>query len=120
MYIKPIETLQATDIVKANCLRRLEVRKVVNDKKLVDTIFSRLKKALDYTQNKEIEKILSYELFFEVIPVECIASLSLMYLNLSTHNDREHCIKLLKDSYILKGNRGFLFSFMPRINKILL
>ena len=120
MYIKPISKFSVGDIVKANTLRRLEIQRVIKDKSLIDDIFLRLKSALDQADNSEIENILSYELFFEIIHPECISSLSLGYSNLDAHKEKSYYIHILKSSYISKGSRGFLFSFMPIISKRLI
>ena len=120
MHIQPIAEFSINDIVKANNLRRLRIKDVIKNKSLMNDIFLELKNALDQANNRTIESILSYELFFEVVPVECVAALSLMYLSLDTYEDKDCCIQLLKDSYINKGIRGFLFSFMPIISKRLI
>lgn len=120
MYIKPITKFSVIDIIKANNLRRVEIQKVIKDKTLMNSIFLKLRNALDQCNNIELEDILSYELFFEVIPPECVAAFSLMYLDLGTYKEKDCCIQLLKDSYINKGTRGFLFSFMPIISKRLI
>ena len=81
MYIRPIAKFSVGDIVKANSLRRLEIQRVINDENLMNSIFLKLKNALDQSNNVEIEDVLSYELFFEIIPPECIAAFSSMYLS---------------------------------------
>lgn len=120
MYIKPIADFSVTDIVEANKLRRLKIQDIIKDKTLMNSIFTNLKNALMQSDNSEIEYILSYELFFEVIPTECIVSLLLTYSSLNTLKEKDNCIQLLKDSYSNKGTRGFLFSFMPIISKRLI
>ena len=120
MYIKPISNFTSTDIVKANKLRRMKIKEVIKNKDLMNSIFIKLRNALEEQNNNELDYVLSYELFFEVIPTECIIAFSLMYLNLDTFKEKECCIQALKDSYISKGTRGFLFSFMPVISKRLI
>ncbi len=117
MYIKPISKFSlAKDIVSANYQRRLEINKVIDDRRLVDNIFSNLKYNLDHANSNAIEYILSYDLFFEVIPDECIKLLLSVYSNLNIDN-KEHYVNLLKESYIIRGRKGFVFSFMPIINR---
>lgn len=119
MYIKPIEKFSSTDIVTANRFRRIEVQKVLENKELIDNLFLKLRNSLNSNNKNEIKEILSYKLFFEIIPAECIADLSSMYLTLDIEG-KSRFIQLLKDSYIRKGNRGFVFSFMPVISRKLI
>lgn len=114
MYITPIAELQAEDIVTANKVRRLKVKDVINNIELVNVIFRKLTSALDVANNTEVKQILSYELFYEIIPTECVSEIISVYTQLS---NKDFCIGLLKNSYISKGDRGFLFSFMPIIKK---
>lgn len=116
MYIKPISKLSLTgDIVSANRQRRLEVSKVIDDRNLVNRIFYKLESGLENSNNNKIQNILSYELFFEIIPQECITTLLLTYSKLDV-NSKECYMNLLKESYIIRGAKGFIFSFIPIIN----
>ena len=114
MYIKPISKFPTSDIVEANYFRRLEVSKVINNTDLVNNIFNKLRIHLDSSSIKDIEDILSYELFFELIPNECIIALISSY---NSYDNKSNYINSLKKSYTTKGDRGFIFSFMPVISK---
>ena len=114
MYIRPIQELSlGRDIIKANCLRRAKVQNVLNSLNLIDSIFLKLKKAIMCNDIMKVAEILMYELFFEIIPDEYISLLVSVYNNT---NNKDNFINLLKNTYIDKGNRGFLFSFTPIIN----
>ena len=118
MYIRPIkELLISDDIISANKVRKSKVENIISCKSIVDTAFSKLKLALNLDNVSKVEYVLSYELFFEVIPFECIEELLSVYLNLNNSDSKYSFVDALRGSYIDKGSRGFLFSFMPIINK---
>lgn len=94
MKIQPIKKLYGENgnIVTANKERKRMIREVLNNKDLMDSIFSRLWKDLKSSNLDSVKSILEEELFFEVLPTSFITDVHKLRLD----DDK---LQMLRTSY---------------------
>jgi len=116
MVIQPVLQLYEEDGNRqiANRNRIIKVRHIMSnyevDESYLNICFIRLSESLTNKDKTNTKEILQDELFFEVIHISLIVNLHKAYFAVK---DKETLIYALKESYLIRGEAGAMFAWMP-------
>ena len=116
MIIKVIDEIAASgeNVIEINKIRMKKIQDNLYDLTLVDNLFLELEKSILKRDIAEIENVICKKLFFEM---PCIGISSKIIDVYEGHANKKYFIDELKKSYIIRGVKGMLFTWMPILNR---
>ena len=110
-----IQLYKELDRLDANNLRIKNVKETQNGN--LKKIFEYLGQALTAGNKGNIKLVLQEKIFFEEIPNECIDQIAEVFSKIPKENINT-CISMLQESYLIRGTRGYRFTFTPILKRI--
>ena len=116
MIIKAIDEIATSgaSAIESNKIRMKNIQKNIYNLTLVDKLFFELEKAILKRDMVEVENIICKKLFFEI---PCLGLSSKIIEVYENHANKKYFIDELKKSYIIRGVKGMLFTWMPILNR---
>ena len=116
MIIKAIDEIATSgaSAIESNKIRMKNIQKNIYNLTLVDKLFFELEKAILKRDMVEVENIICKKLFFEI---HCLGLGSKIIEVYENHANKKYFIDELKKSYIIRGVKGMLFTWMPILNR---
>ena len=102
------------DLLAASKIRVFNVKKAMNDELTIKVSFDLLKQALDKGDLHYTKSVISGKLFYEEIDDESIRDLYNKYIQ---KEDKKSFIDELKQSFLVRGYKGYNFCWTYIINK---
>ena len=102
------------DLLAASKIRVFNVKKAMNDELTIKVTFDLLKHTLDKGDLDYTKYVISRKLFYEEIDDKNIRDLYNKYIK---KNDKESFIDELKQSFLVRGYKGYNFCWTYIINR---